>query len=95
MLIPETFQFKIPSLHSKISPISSTNKKINRCTIKLGVLKITNFETTGKSSTVSTSKIKKIITNMKNRMENGLRELVKGSKPHSKGLLFSEEELNL
>jgi len=43
----------------------------------------------GKRSTISTSKIKKIIVIKKNRKENGNREELLGSNPHSKGEFFS------
>ena len=38
----------------------------------------------GIRSTISMSKIIKIIANRKNRIENGIRALLLGSKPHSK-----------
>jgi hypothetical protein len=40
-------------------------------------------------SAISTSKIKKIIAIKKNRRENGKRDELKGSNPHSKGDIFS------
>lgn len=43
----------------------------------------------GKINAISTSKIKKIIAIIKNRIEKGRREESEGSKPHSKGDLFS------
>lgn len=43
----------------------------------------------GKRIAISTSNTKKIIAIMKNRSENGIRELEKGSNPHSKGDAFS------
>ena len=43
----------------------------------------------GMSSTISTSKIKKITAIKKNRNENGSRAEFLGSNPHSKGDLFS------
>ena len=43
----------------------------------------------GKSSTISTSKIKKMIAKRKNRIENGRRADLIGSNPHSNGELFS------
>lgn len=38
---------------------------------------------------ISISKIKKIIVIIKNRKENGRREMENGSNPHSKGVYFS------
>jgi hypothetical protein len=43
----------------------------------------------GKSKAISTSKIKKITAIKKNRRENGSRDELLGSNPHSKGDLFS------
>jgi len=43
----------------------------------------------GRRSTISTSKIKKIIVIKKNRNEKGKREELFGSNPHSKGEFFS------
>lgn len=43
----------------------------------------------GRIRAISTSKIKKIIAIKKNRIEKGNREEFIGSKPHSKGDLFS------
>lgn len=45
--------------------------------------------TGGNKRTISTSKIKKITASKKNRKENGRRAEPIGSKPHSKGELFS------
>ena len=50
------------------------------------ILKITII---GKIKAISTSKIKKIIAIKKNRIEKGKREEFIGSKPHSKGDVFS------
>jgi hypothetical protein len=46
-------------------------------------------KTEGNNKTISTSKIKKIIAIKKNRKENGKREELLGSNPHSKGEFFS------
>ena len=43
----------------------------------------------GKIKAISTSKIRKIIVIKKNRSENGIREELLGSNPHSKGEFFS------
>jgi hypothetical protein len=45
--------------------------------------------TIGKIKAISTSKIRKIIAIIKNRIEKGRREELDGSNPHSKGDLFS------
>lgn len=45
--------------------------------------------TMGSKRAISTSKIKKITAIKKNRKENGKREDLFGSNPHSKGELFS------
>ena len=43
----------------------------------------------GKIKAISTSKIRKIMAIKKNRIEKGVREDLKGVKPHSKGDSFS------
>ena len=43
----------------------------------------------GNNSVISTSKIKKITPTRKNFMQKGNRAIPVGSKPHSKGLVFS------
>lgn len=47
----------------------------------------------GKRRAISTSKIKKITAIRKNRREKGSREDLLGSKPHSKGDLFSRSTI--
>lgn len=54
---------------------------------------LVNLNTAGRSITISTSKIKKMIVIKKNRRENGKRKLELLSNPHSKGEDFSR--LNL
>jgi len=46
-------------------------------------------EIIGNIKAISTSKIKKIMAIKKKRRENGIREELKGSNPHSKGEVFS------
>lgn len=46
----------------------------------------------GKINAISTSKIKKIIAIKKNRIEKGIREELKGLKPHSNGDIFSRSK---
>jgi hypothetical protein len=48
----------------------------------------------GRSSTISTSKIRKMTAIKKNRREKGSREDLLGSKPHSKGELFSRSTID-
>ena len=48
---------------------------------------------TGNNKTISTSKIRKITANKKNRRENGNRADPIGSNPHSKGDLFSRSKI--
>lgn len=43
----------------------------------------------GKRITISTSKIRNKIVSKKNRREKGIRALLRGSNPHSKGVSFS------
>jgi hypothetical protein len=49
---------------------------------------------TGISRTISISKTMKIIANKKNRIENGIRAVLLGSKPHSNGDDFSRSSLD-
>jgi len=46
---------------------------------------------TGNNNAISTSKTKNNTTNKKKRVEKGDRIFLKGSNPHSKGVLFSLE----
>jgi hypothetical protein len=48
----------------------------------------------GRRRTISTSKIRKITAIKKNRRENGSREDLFGSNPHSKGELFSRSTID-
>lgn len=48
----------------------------------------------GKIRAISTSKIKKIIVIRKNRRENGRRDELLGSNPHSKGEHFSRSVID-
>lgn len=54
--------------------------------IKLLILRVLII---GNIKAISTSKIRKIIAIKKNRKENGNRDELKGSNPHSKGDDFS------
>lgn len=53
------------------------------------ILDILILSTIGRRMAISTSKIKKITAIKKNRRENGIRDLLNGSNPHSNGDLFS------
>ena len=44
---------------------------------------------------ISTSKIKKIMVTMKNRIEKGIRAFFDGSNPHSNGVNFSRSFIDL
>lgn len=57
--------------------------------IQVARLEIGKITIIGKSKAISTSKIRKITAIRKNRNENGSREELLGSNPHSKGELFS------
>ena len=48
----------------------------------------------GIKRTISTSKTRKITARRKNRVEKGIRALFLGSKPHSKGEVFSRSILD-
>lgn len=61
---------------------------INDCDVFI----ITDKIGVGISSTISISNTIKIIANMKNRKENGIRALFFGSNPHSNGDVFSRSE---
>ena len=52
-------------------------------------LDLCRFEMVGRMRVISTSKTRKIIAIMKNRIENGWRDDFMGSNPHSKGEDFS------
>ena len=56
------------------------------------VLEFNTFLVNGSNKMISTSKIKKITANKKNRMEKGARVWIDGSNPHSKGEFFSRSE---
>lgn len=52
-------------------------------------LDLYRFEMAGRMRVISTSKTRKMIAIIKNRMENGCRDDFMGSNPHSKGEDFS------
>lgn len=57
--------------------------------IASGVFSIDGRSGIGRSKTISTSNMIKIIASRKNRMENGIRAVFFGSNPHSKADDFS------
>lgn len=71
----------------KVPQVNSTITKINATLFNNNPLFINKK---GNRSTNSTSKIKNTIEIRKKCMEKGDRDLVCGTKPHSKGLSFSE-----
>lgn len=68
-------------------------KKIKAPSLNSNVNLLGSLIKIGKSKTISTSKIKKIIANRKNRKEKGRRADLIGSKPHSKGDSFSRSPI--
>lgn len=56
-------------------------------------MEISIIEARGRSSVISTSKIKKMTAIKKNRREKGSRAEPLGSNPHSKGEFFSRSEI--
>lgn len=57
------------------------------------ILDTSIIEARGRSSVISTSKIKKMTAIRKNRSEKGKRAEPLGSKPHSNGEFFSRSEM--
>lgn len=57
--------------------------------VQISILDVFNTITMGRIKAISTSKIRKIIAIIKNRIEKGIREEFMGSKPHSNGDDFS------
>ena len=85
----EEIQFREPSFHSYTNPNIKIERKNIRLTHKLRlVARLIILQRIGISKATSTSKIRKITTNIKNRIENGLRVWLNGSKPHSKAVSF-------
>lgn len=82
-------QFKAPWFHSWYSPNNKIKIKVIDVIVHESVQEVFKVKIMGIIRTISTSKIKKIIVIKKNRIEKGNREEFKGSKPHSKGDVFS------
>jgi hypothetical protein len=82
------FHFKAPRRHSSFKPKNNIQRNFNKNKL---ILKYKLFNNIGnwRSKIISISKTRKKIKSKKNRKEKGNRELIFGSKPHSKGLLFS------
>lgn len=78
-----------PSFHSWNRPTIKITKNKNAPTTVFNLSILDILTRTGNNKTISTSKIKKIIASKKNRKEKGKRADLIGSKPHSKGELFS------
>ena len=70
-----------PANRIKMKNVDVLNQKNKLVYIIIGII--------GKIKAISTSKIKKIIVIKKNRNENGIREDLLGSNPHSNGEFFS------
>jgi hypothetical protein len=82
-------QSRDPSFHSWIKPRRRISKKrieVIRVVFKLLVKIMVGM---GISSTISMSNTIKIIAKRKKRIENGMRAVLLGSNPHSKGDDFS------
>lgn len=62
----------------------------------LQIFKLDKFKVIiiGKIKAISTSKIRKMIAIKKNRIEKGIREVLKGLNPHSNGDIFSRSKIN-
>lgn len=82
-------QFNAPCFHSWRSPINKIKIKIILVKDHHQIFETLIITIIGKINAISTSKIKKIIVIKKNRIEKGNREEFIGSKPHSKGEVFS------
>lgn len=89
LVFPYCAQSKEPSFHSWNNPTIRIIRKINTLIVIGMEIEAAILDKAGKRSTISTSKIKKIIASKKNRSEKGNRADLIGSKPHSKGEFFS------
>lgn len=88
-LMDYSAQFKEPSFHSCISPKNKIMRKILEPTSVVVRCGPCTRSGSGKRSTTSTSKIKKMSARRKNRREKGVRAEPFGSNPHSYGEPFS------
>jgi hypothetical protein len=87
-------QSRDPSFHSWINPSSRINRnsiEVIRAVYRLLVRIIVGI---GISKTISISNTIKMIASRKNRIENGIRAVLLGSKPHSKGEDFSRSPMD-
>lgn len=82
-------QFKEPWFHSWKRPANKITIKINLVKDQEIILEVFKIIIIGKINAISTSKIKKIMAIKKNCIEKGIREVFRGSNPHSKGDAFS------
>lgn len=83
-------QFKAPCFHSCHSPKVKIIRKIILDIDQ--IVRLDNFivKIIGNNKAISISKIKKIMAIRKKLIENGIRLMVDGSNPHSKGVIFSK-----
>ena len=96
-------QFREPWFHSWKRPANKITIKINLVKDQERMLDAFKIIIIGKINAISTSKIKKIMAIKKNCIEKGIREVFRGSNPHSKGedfsrsliLFFDKKEANL
>ncbi len=85
------FHSKVLSFHSNKIPIIKIKKNIIEEIVHKIILLLKTVGMKGKIRAISTSKIIKIIAIKKNCIENGIREKVKKSYPHSNGVNFSRQ----
>lgn len=84
-----SIQFREPSFHSWNRPRIKISRKLNTPEEETRSVEAIIFVMAGNKRTISTSKIRKITANKKNRRENGRRAELIGSNPHSNGDIFS------
>ena len=83
-------QSRAPSFHSWNNPKSRIKKNEVKENTSIEELIIFIIENIGNINLISISKIKNSTIKIKNRIEKGIRISLKGSKPHSNGVFFSE-----
>lgn len=82
---PYSFQFNDPNFHSQNRVIIINKKNIENVELNKIIFEILKFIIIGKIIEISISKIKKIIVIKQKFNEKGIRDLLNGSNPHSKG----------
>lgn len=85
-------QFNDPWFHSWKRPINKIIRKKKEVIVQIFILEFINVKIIGKIKVISTSKIRKIIAIIKNRIEKGKRDEFNGLNPHSKGEDFSDSK---